>query len=121
MTFIAVAAPQNESELAVMVSLLEANGIRHYVHNQGFGGLYPGMQIELINDRRLMVAAEQAEDASELLSVFARPSVESAIEEKLTLGDKLRVLFESLLFGWSFPRARQKTGIPSDEENLNEN
>jgi hypothetical protein len=108
MDFLPVATPQNESELAVMVSMLEAHGIQHYVHNQGFGGLYPGMQINLYNDRRIMVAIDQVAEACELLSVFLqRPELDPAIEEKMTLKDKLRVVLETCMFGWSFPSKRR--------------
>jgi hypothetical protein len=107
MDYVPVASPQTESELAVMLSMLEANGIRHFVHNQGFGGLYPGLQIGLYNDRRIMVRADQAPHASQLLSVFdTAPS--PAGEPRLTFADKARVLFETLVFGWSFPRARKR-------------
>lgn len=117
MDFLPVAAPQNESELAVMVSLLEANGIQHYVHNQGFGGLYPGMQIGLYNDRRIMVAAEQAAEARELLSVFSpQQTVEITSDEKMTIKDRVRVVFETCLFGWSFPSKRRK--IRNEDEEI---
>ncbi len=114
MDFLPVATPQTESELAVMVSLLEAHGIQHYVHNQGFGGLYPGMQIELYNARRLMVPADQATDARELLSVFSIQSPTTATDEKMSVTDKLRVLFETCIFGWSFPRKRRKLETSDD-------
>jgi hypothetical protein len=107
MDYVPVASPQTESELAVMLSMLEANGIRHFVHNQGFGGLYPGLQIGLYNDRRIMVRADQAPHARQLLSVFdTAPS--PAGEPPLTFADKARVLFETLVFGWSFPRSRKR-------------
>ena len=91
-----------------MVSLLEAHGIQHFVHNRGFGGLYPGMQIELYNARRLMVPSDQAVDARELLSVFSTQSPVITADEKMSGIDKLRVLFETCAFGWSFPRKRRK-------------
>jgi len=84
MEFLPVATPQTESELAVMVSLLDAHGIQHYVHNQGFGGLYPGMQMDLYNARRLMVPADHAAEALDLLAVFRdlRFWVVFSVEEK---------------------------------------
>jgi len=115
MEFLPVAKPRTESELAVMVSLLEANGIQHFVHNRGFGGLYPGMQIELYNVQRLMVPAAQASDALELLSVFSQQSAKSDAEQKLDWADKLRVIFETIAFSWSVPLRRGK--IQSNEDN----
>jgi hypothetical protein len=108
MNFLPVATPQNESELAVMVSLLEANGIQYYVHNRGFGGLYPGMQIELYNVRQLMVPVEQAAEAVDLLSVFSQRPTASE-DEQLTILDKARVFLETFIFGWSFPKKRTRT------------
>ena len=111
MEFRCVAMPQNESELAVMVCTLEAYGISHYVQNQGFGGLYPGMQMDLYNCRRLMVRADQAEDARILLneSVASSDEVEAEVdtEARLTVADRLRVIAELLLFGWSVPARRR--------------
>jgi hypothetical protein len=81
MDFLPVASPQNESELAVMLSLLEANGIRHFVQNQGFGGLYPGLPIGSYNARRIMVRADQAVHAAQLLSVFSSPASADELDE----------------------------------------
>jgi hypothetical protein len=105
--YLPVASPQTESELAVMLSMLEANGIRHFVHNQGFGGLYPGLQIGLYNDRRIMVRSDQAAYATQLLSVFDTPPSPAGAPE-LTFADKARVLLEAIFFGWSFPRSRKR-------------
>lgn len=117
MNFLAIATPKTESELAVMVSMLEAYGIQHFVHNRGFGGLYPGMQIELYNVRRLMVPAEQAPDAIELLSVLSQRSNESEAEQKLEVTDKARVVLETIIFSWSFPLKRRKIQRNEDEGN----
>jgi hypothetical protein len=106
MKFVPVATPQTESEMAVMVCLLDAYGIQNFVHNRGFGGLYPGMQIGLYNVRRLMVPIDQAMDALELLSVFARQPSESDTDDKLALSDKLRIFIEIMFFHWSFPIKR---------------
>ena len=46
-----------------------ANGIPYYVHNRGYGGLYPGMQLDLLNVRTIMVPPSAAEAASELLAL----------------------------------------------------
>lgn len=116
MDFLPVATPQTESELAVMVSLLDAHGIRHYVHNQGFGGLYPGMQVELYNVRRLMVPAGHAAEALDLLAVFSRQSTASEADDRMTLADKLRVAIETFVFGWSFPSKRSRCRKQDEEE-----
>lgn len=68
--FLPVAFPQSESELIVMVSMLEANGIQHFVNNQGFGSLYPGVLQVGAYARRIMVRADQAPQAIALLAAF---------------------------------------------------
>jgi hypothetical protein len=103
MKFVPVATPQTESEMAVMLSMLKAFEVPHFVHNLGFGGLYPGVQIRLYNVRRIMVAVDHAEHAIELLSVFEQHKTESETDNKLQLSDKLRVILETIIFGWSFP------------------
>ncbi|GEM_PF-2565226 len=72
MNLIAVASPQNESDLAVMLCLLEANDIPAYVHNNGFGGLKPGPQINMLNNGRVTVTAIYVEDAVETWSVLEK-------------------------------------------------
>lgn len=81
MEFVHVATPNSEPEMAVMVCLLDAYGIQHYVHNRGFGGLYPGMPVGQYNGRRIMVATQQAQEAMELLAAFANAPVESDEDE----------------------------------------
>lgn len=114
MEFVPVAKPQTESELAVMVSLLDAHGIPHFVHNRGFGGLYPGLQIELYNVRQVMVPENHAQEALDLLAMFVQPSADTNAEETLTMWDRARVAIETLLFSWSFPCKRQKTTESED-------
>lgn len=35
--------PHDQGELGFIKSLLDANGIRYFVHNEHFGSLYPGL------------------------------------------------------------------------------
>jgi hypothetical protein len=120
MDFLPIASPQSESELAVMVSLLDAHDIHHFVQNRSFGGLYPGMQIGLFNARRLMVRADHAEQARELLAMFIHPSMDVADEittgKQMTLMDRLRVVAEIFIFGWCFPNRRRKIQDTEDAD-----
>lgn len=68
MTLVVVAAPDSESDLALIACVLEANDIPHFVQGGGFGGLFPGPQISGYNSRRVMVPASCVERAVELLS-----------------------------------------------------
>ena len=108
MEFVPVAIPQSESELSVMVSVLEAYDIPHFVQNRGFGGLYPGMKVHLINGQLVMVPKERADDASDLLAVFLLPPTDFEADVKLGFGDKLRVIAELLLGGWCIPSKRRR-------------
>lgn len=108
MEFVPVATPQTESELSVMVSALGANGIPHFVLNRGFGGLYPGMRLHLINDQRIMVPQDRAAEAKDLLGVFNHPPTDFEAEVKLSLKDRLRVVAELLIGGWCVPVKRKK-------------
>jgi len=96
--------PQNEVELALAESELQAHGIPYYVHNRNFGGLYPGVQIDHYNARTIMVPEEAADDAREVLADFIEPiKPDPAVEEPPVSGwHKLRMLAEALV-GWLVP------------------
>jgi hypothetical protein len=120
--FLPVAHPQTASELAVMISLLEAHEICYFVLNRGFGSLYPGMSMHLFNDQRIMVVAPQAHEAFVLLGILQTPAEDaSAWQEPLGWGDKLRVAAELLLGHWCFPMRRRSfdNGPVIKEENPN--
>lgn len=80
MSLIAIAYPQSESELAVMLCALEAHGIKAFVHGGGIGSLCPGPQIPWFNTRRIMVSSADVADAQKALSVFSQPAKSSPYE-----------------------------------------
>ena len=49
-------SPDNDAELALIKSLLDAEGIHYFVHNDHFGTLRVGPRIELLNTKTIMVA-----------------------------------------------------------------
>jgi putative signal transducing protein len=106
MDWVPLHSPQTEPELVALVSLLQAHAIPHFVHNAGFGGLFPGLEIPLYNIRTIMVPATSAPAARELLASFlqAEPTREAA--PKPGGRDKLRMIFEALFLGWFFPGTR---------------
>jgi Putative prokaryotic signal transducing protein len=67
---ISVYKPQTLIQLTMAESLLMANDIPYYVHNQGYGGLYPGMQLDLLNVRTVMVPPSAVEAAREILAHY---------------------------------------------------
>jgi hypothetical protein len=91
-----------------MVCSLQANGIPHFVLNRGFGGLYPGMKLHLINGQRIMVLQDRASEARDLLSVFDQAPIDFEAQVKLSLKDRLRVIAELLIGGWSVPVKRTR-------------
>lgn len=106
-------SPRSESELMVLIALFNVAGIPNVVRGRGFASLYPGMQIEHYNTQTIMVPPSAFDEALELLTDFlAQPD---DLEEilRLTLGDKVRVFCEVLLFAWCVPVARADDTCPS--------
>jgi len=116
MDLVAVAEPQSESELAVMLSLLEANGIPAFVQNGGFGGLLPGPQIDFYNARRIMVPSTAETEARTTLAVLTQPDEQAVSTPRTSLRDKLRMFLEFFFLGWFVPGRRSqkapKRGAP---------
>ena len=105
--------PENGVELALAQSVLEAHSIPYFVHNGGFGGLYPGMQIDLYNVRTIMVPEGAAETAREVLAHFLDghnepAAADPAVGSRLSTWDRVRLIAELLICGWCVPRARQR-------------
>lgn len=113
-----VLRPQDEAELALAVGALEAHGIPYFVHNNGFGGLYPGMQVNLYNVRTIMVPASVLPEARDVLNQFLVSDLNSTSEgepplqdQKPTLLTKLRLLIELLAGGWCVPRKVKRRSL----------
>lgn len=103
MSLSVVAAPDAESDLVVILSLLEAHDIPTYVHNAGLSGLFPGLQINAFNSRRVMVPTEYAEAAMQALSLLPTEPIQPAPLAQRAPGI-LRVLVELIFTGWFVPR-----------------
>jgi hypothetical protein len=58
-TRVSIFRPTSEPELIAVVAMLEAHEIPRLVHNAGFGGLYPGAQIDLYNSRAIRIPEEK--------------------------------------------------------------
>jgi hypothetical protein len=103
MALVRLISPESESEIIAVVAMLEAHQILCYVRGGGFGGLYPGVQINSYNTRDIMIPEEKATLALELLRDFQSQPVTEPPEERLRKSGKLRNLLELLLFGWFVP------------------
>jgi hypothetical protein len=103
-------SPNNEVELAMIKSILDAEEINYFVQNDNFGSLEVGPQIALFNRRMIMVQDDQHERASELIKdyVHATTPKEDESERRYSLFDKIRMAIEVLLFGWLMPGQKSK-------------
>jgi len=73
MSLVRLIEPQDEGELALIKSLLDGNGIPYFVHNEHFGGLYPGLSLPF-NARVIMVEESDFWRAGTLLGKLAVPT-----------------------------------------------
>ena len=102
-------SPRDEAELTVLKSLLDAEGIAYFVHNDHFGSLEPGPSIYLYNAKTIFVEESDLNQARDVIAqlVEAQDSrVRSA--HRYSWLDKLRMFLEVLLFGWMIPGTRRR-------------
>lgn len=111
MSLIRIHSPDNEPELITVVAMLEAHDIPCFVHSAGFGGLYPGPQINGYNTRSIWVPEEQLSVALELLRDFQSQPVDvglhTAPAPSRFASGTFRALLEALIFGWFIPGSRR--------------
>ena len=109
-TYVHLYSPQNEVELALLKSILDAEEINYFVRNDNFGSLEVGPRIGLFNAKMIEVQDDQYEGAKELLSDYFDKTKGKTQEpdKKHSLSDKIRMVIEVLLFGWIMP-GRKKT------------
>jgi Putative prokaryotic signal transducing protein len=86
-------------------SILAANGIPYFVHNEGYSSLYPGIQMHLLNVPTIMVPPSAVESARELLKAYL-PEVEVNLRPKAERSPWhiVRMLVEALCCVWFVPR-----------------
>lgn len=103
-------SPDNESELALLKSLLEADGIHYYVLNDHFGTLKVGPKIDLFNAKTIYVHEEHYEIAKDIIGDFTESIKDNSENGKsrYSLPDKIRMVLETLLFSWFVPGNRWK-------------
>ena len=105
-------SPENEVELALLKGIFDSEGIPIFVHNDNFGSMRTGIQIELFNKKTIMVAEQYFEQAQLVLQDFIGNIEASKPEEvappSYSFGDKVRMIVEALLFGWVMPGKRKR-------------
>ncbi len=103
LTMVDLYSPSNEGELALIKSILDAEGINYFVKNDNFGSMEVGPRIELFNNKTVTVQSDQCERASELIKDYLAQTAVAVEDEKYSLFDKIRMFVELLLFGWMMP------------------
>jgi hypothetical protein len=100
-------SPENQIELAILSSLLEGEGIFHFVHNDFFGTLRVGPRIDLLNKKTILVPASRFDDAREVFSEYLRRKEDASTSIRLySRSDRIRMIIECLAFGWFVPGNR---------------
>lgn len=116
MSLVAIARPQTESHLALIVCALGAAGIPHHVQGAGLGALLPGVQVSSYNQRTVLVPAPCAEDAFAVIADLDLDSPTPAAETVPRARDKWRNLIEFFLLGWIVPGVRRRRAAREEHD-----
>lgn len=101
---IKIHSPNDELELAMIRGVFESEGIPYFIHNDHFGSMRVGPQIDLLNKKTIMIAPEDAGRAREIVVDLVGTQVPEEQEQtEYSLEQKLRMILETLLFGWFIP------------------
>lgn len=104
--FVPLYTPDSEAEAAVIAGLLDACGVAYFIRGGAMAKLYPGPRIQDYNTQTFMVRMGDLPDARMLLAEFIAPTAPPQSDGHYSLADKLRVLFEAVVFGWIVPGRR---------------
>jgi len=112
-------SPENEVQLAMLKGIFEAEGIPIFVHNDNFGSMRTGMQIELFNKKTIMVGEQHYASARDIIQNFIG-NIEQAASAQPTISgysflDKIRMVFEGVVFGWVMPGNRWRKDKKDEE------
>jgi len=98
-------SPKNEVELSFIKSIFDGESISYFVHNDHFGSLQIGPQIELFNAKTIMFNENHFDRAKDLLDDFLKnitPTPDTVTPE-YSVFDKIRMIIEVVLFSWIMP------------------
>jgi heptaprenylglyceryl phosphate synthase len=106
-------SPSSELDAMFIKSLLEAEDIYYFVHNDYFGSLNIGPVIPLFNEKTIYVAERDAKTAGEVISAYLddhRPISKETerVDSSYNLSAKIRIIVEVLLFNWFIPPIKTK-------------
>jgi hypothetical protein len=104
-------SPRNEVELAIIKSILESEEVPFFVHNDNYGSLIIGPRIGLLNAKTIFVPENALEKARELIAEYLKNTaeeteIEGGERSEYSIADKIRIVIESLIFGWFMPGKR---------------
>ncbi len=113
---IKIYSPNDEIELSMIRGLLDSQGVHYFVLNDHFGSMEVGPQIELFNKKTVMVAPEDADRAKQIIEEFLRRELPVVVEvtSHFSLGQKIRMIFETLIFGWFIPGKKRRRGMDDE-------
>jgi hypothetical protein len=105
-------SPENDAELAIIRNILDGEGIQYFVHKDHFGTLQVGPLINLFNLKTIMVPEDQYEKAKEIVDDFLAntKNISTPPSRRYSLIDKIRMVFETLIFSWFIPGNKWKRG-----------
>ena len=98
-------SPRNEVELSFIKSIFDGEDLPYFVHNDHFGSLKVGPQIDLYNAKTIMVDENHFDRAKDLLDDFLKniDANPDAATPEYSVFDKIRMMIEVVLFSWIMP------------------
>lgn len=98
---ITIAHARDDLELVFIRMALEAEGIPFLIVGDGFGSLYPGVQVPIFNERSVRVESADIERAVEVIDDVRKDF--DPVSADLAVESKLRIILETVIFGWFLP------------------
>ena len=84
--------PNNDSELALIKSILDGEGIQYFVHNDHFGTLKVGPRIDLFNAKTIMVEEKHYEVSKEIIDDFLKNIQEASESTRPKYLNKVKLI-----------------------------
>ena len=110
---IKIYSPNDELELSMIRGIFDTEGVSYFVHNDNFGSMRVGPQIDLLNKKTIMVASEDVVRAKEIISnLLERRLPEEEEQEQYSIGQKLRMILETIIFWWFIPGKKRRKKRP---------
>jgi Putative prokaryotic signal transducing protein len=110
---IKIYSPNDEFELSMIRGVFDTECINYFIHNDHFGSMRVGPQIDLLNKKTIMVTPEDADRAREIITnLLERQVPEEDEQTEYSAGQKLRMIFQALFFGWFIPEKKRRKESP---------